>query len=61
MLKFDNISIEYNWETLEISKTKDLPIMIDDEDDSDSVVELTIDQAKWIRDNIDYIIKKFDD
>lgn len=61
MLKFDNISIELNYETLEMAKNNNDPILIDDESDIDSAVGLTLDQAKWIRDNIDYIIKKFEE
>ncbi|PAV30370.1 hypothetical protein CIL05_07820 [Virgibacillus profundi] len=61
MLKFDNISIELNYETLELAKNKVDPILIDDESDVDSAVGLTLDQAKWLRDNIDYIIKRFED
>lgn len=59
MLKFDNISIELNYETLELARQSIDPIMIDDED-SDAGVSLTLDQAKFIRDNINYLINRLE-
>ncbi|MBM7598236.1 hypothetical protein JOC34_000593 [Virgibacillus halotolerans] len=61
MLKFDNISIEYNYETLEMARGKVNPIAIEDERDGEDTIELTLDQAKWLRDNINYIIKRLED
>ncbi len=61
MLKFDNIVIEYNYETLEDSLGEADPILITDEIDHEyDCIALTLDQAKWIRDNINYIIKNLE-
>ena len=60
MLKYDNITIELNYETLAEAMSNRKPILIDDESDKSACVELSLDQARFIRDNFDYVIKKFE-
>ena len=63
MLVFDNICVGLNYQTLEIAKGKSDPIMIEDQHHADDggIIGLSLDQARWLRDNIDYLIKKFED
>lgn len=60
MLKFDEIVIEYTYGTIAEAKNSKRQILIHDEYSSDSGVSLTLEKAKWVRDNIDYIIKRFE-
>lgn len=61
MLKFDNLSIDLNYDTIELAKAKDCPILISDEQDLDAGVEMSLNQARWIRDNIGYIIERLEE
>ncbi len=61
MLSFNNIRVGFNYKTLEIAKEQPYPIMIEDQHDGDGcIIELSLDQARWLRDNIDYVIKKLE-
>lgn len=54
------MSIELNYDTVEQARKGKCPIIIEDEDYEDECIELSLDQAKFIRDYIGYVIKKIE-
>lgn len=57
----DGISVELNFQNLEIAKEKEFPIMIDDENDDGGCLELSILQAKMIREYLGYMIERLEE
>lgn len=59
-LRFDDLIFEWNYGSFEGSKTMKEPIVIVDESEAAAYITLTLDEAKWIRDNIGFVINKLE-